>query len=224
MKHIAAIIQLSAIMSGIPEAPSSPVDATMRVGTATPLRVAIVTPPRVATTSNTITTPSTVRRMPIIHQRVTRNNISFQILANTNDDNDDDDMVVHSNCRPRAPRPDLLEPLLLTASPTPMPHPPIQHPGVFQKASPMLILMPTVGPLKDTPAVTIHDIRPGRHKRVCPNLHDHTTLVHRHQAGQGPPYLTNQPCSPSSMALHQNHPAMHARQHLHPSYAPRHDA
>ena len=117
---------------------------------------------------NTITAPSTVRHMPIIHQRVTRNNNPFQILTNTNDDNDYNDTVVHVNCSPRAPFPDLLEPLLPTASPTPMPHPPMQRPGIFQKASPLLIPIPTVGPPKDTPAVTIHDIHLGCHKRARP--------------------------------------------------------
>jgi hypothetical protein len=95
MKHLAEITQLSAIMSRVPNAPSL-VNIALRVGTATPPRVAIVGPPRVATTLNTITAPSTVRRMPIIHQRVTRNNNPFQILADTAGDNDDDDTVVHS--------------------------------------------------------------------------------------------------------------------------------
>jgi hypothetical protein len=62
---------------------------------------------------------------------VTRNNNPFQIVADTDEDNDDDDTVVCSNCSPRAPLPDLLEPLLPTASPTPMPRPPIQRLGVY---------------------------------------------------------------------------------------------
>ena len=167
MKHLAAITQQSAIMSGVADAPSL-VDAAPRVGTATPPRVAIVTPLRVATTSNEITAPSTVRWMPIIHQRVTHINNPFQILANTDDHNDDDDTVVHSNCSPKAPLLDLIEPLLSTPSPTPMPHPPIQRPGVFLEVGPLLILFPTVGPPKDTPAVTIHDIRPGHRTRARP--------------------------------------------------------
>ncbi len=116
----------------------------------------------------TITAPSTVRRMPIIYQRVTRNNNPFQILADTDDDNDDDDTVVHSNCSPRVPLLDLLEPLLPTASPTPMPRPPTKRPGVFLHASPPLIPIPTDGPPRNTSAMTIHDIRPGRHKRARP--------------------------------------------------------
>ena len=127
MKHLAAITQLSAIMSGIPKA-SSPVNAPLRVGTAAPPRVAVAASPRVVTTSKTITASSTVCCFSIIHQRVTCNNNPLQILANTDDNNDDDDTVVHSNCSPRAPLPDLLEPLLPTAIPTPMPPLPIQRP------------------------------------------------------------------------------------------------
>jgi hypothetical protein len=167
IKHLAAITQLSAIMAREPNAPSL-VNTAPRVGTATPPRVAIVAPPRVATTSNTITAPSTVRRMPLIHQRVTRNNNPFQILADTDDDNDDDDTVVHSNCSPRAPLPDLLEPLLPTTNHTPTPCPPAERPGVFQQASPPLIPMPTNGPPRNTSAVTIHDIRPGRRRQAPP--------------------------------------------------------
>jgi hypothetical protein len=154
-------------MSRVPNAPSL-VNTAPRVGTATPPRVAIVAPPRVATTLNTITAPSAVCRMPLIHQRVTRNNNPFQILADTDDDNDNDDTVVHSNCSPRAPLPDLLEPLLPTASPTPIPCQPTQRPEVFLQESPPLIPIPTNGPPRNTSAVTIHDIRPGRRRQAPP--------------------------------------------------------
>jgi hypothetical protein len=150
-------------MSGVPDAPSL-VNAAPRVGTATPPRVVISHlggwPPR--------QTGSPRHRMPIIHQRETHNNYPFQILADNDDDNGGDDMVVHSNCSPRAPLPNLLEPHLPTAISTPFPGPLLHRPEVFLKLSPPLIPLPTVGLPKDTPAVTIHDIRPGHRKWARP--------------------------------------------------------
>jgi hypothetical protein len=93
IKHIRAIQDLTAILARpqTPEAEPAP-----RV-TAPSLRVANVPPPRVATTSNNITAPNVIRNMPLVHQHQTRHNNPFNIL--TNDDNDDD-IVVTSNCSP----------------------------------------------------------------------------------------------------------------------------
>ena len=117
IKHIETIRRLSEIMSGQPD-PLSPTPPAPRVGDAAPPRVATIAPPRVATTapprvapiapptatqptaprvattSNTITAPATLRRLPRIHQRVTRANNPFEVLA---DGDDDDDTIVHSN-------------------------------------------------------------------------------------------------------------------------------
>jgi hypothetical protein len=67
MKHLSAIRQLTANMSARLDAPS-PVPTAPRVETATPLRVAVAAPPRVATTLNTITALSTIHLLPIVHQ------------------------------------------------------------------------------------------------------------------------------------------------------------
>jgi hypothetical protein len=98
LKHLTVIRQLSIIMSGQlgfpPPLPTSP-----RMKTDPPPRVAIATPPRMATTSNTITTLRTIRWLPIVHQHLRRHDNPFQIL--TDNDNDiDDDTVVASNCSP----------------------------------------------------------------------------------------------------------------------------
>ncbi len=103
LKHLNAICQLTTIMSGQPNA-TSPDPTSLRVVPATPPRVAGATPPRVSTTSNTITAPNTIRQSPIVHQLLTRHNNPFQILADDEDDNDTD-MVVASNCSPPAPHP-----------------------------------------------------------------------------------------------------------------------
>ena len=163
--------------------------------------------------------------MPIIHQRVTCNNNLFQILADTGDNNNDDDTVVHiSNCSPRVPLPDILEPHLPTAGPTPMPRLSIQCPGVFLKASPRLTPMPTVGPPKDTPPVIIHHIHPGRRKRARPIS---MTTPPRYRVIEPDEDRPDQPTT------HVPTPPRHStriiqpkrpRQHLHPSYAPHHDA
>jgi hypothetical protein len=98
LKHLNAILQLTTIMSGQPNAPP-PNLTSPRVVPATPPRVAIAAPLRVATRSNTITAPNTIQQLPIVHQRLTRHSNPFQILAD-DEDNNDTDTVVGSNCSP----------------------------------------------------------------------------------------------------------------------------
>jgi hypothetical protein len=101
LRHLNAICQLTTIMSGQPNAPPT-YPTSPRVVPATPPRVAVAAPPRVATTSNTITAPNTIQQLPIVimHQRLTWHNNPFQILAD-DEDNDDTNTVVASNCSPR---------------------------------------------------------------------------------------------------------------------------
>ena len=96
-KYIRAIQDLTAIMAR-QTATQLPMDSPDTRIEAASQRVGHATPPRVATTSNNITAPNFIRQMPLVHQRHTRNNNPFQILA-TNDD-DDDDTAVASNCSP----------------------------------------------------------------------------------------------------------------------------
>jgi hypothetical protein len=110
----------------LPPLPTSP-----RVETTPPPRVAVAAPLRVAMTSNTITTPCTIRWLPIVHQRLTRHNNPFQILTD-NDNNNDDDTVVASNCSPLAPLPSLHAPLVPTATSTTALRPPTLCPPPFQ--------------------------------------------------------------------------------------------
>jgi hypothetical protein len=98
LTHLNAIWQLTTIMSGQPIAPP-PDPTSLRVVPATPPRLAIAAPPRVATMSNTITALNTIQQSPIVHQRLTRHNNPFQILADDEDD-DDTDTVVASNFSP----------------------------------------------------------------------------------------------------------------------------
>ena len=165
--HLETIRRLSDIMSGRPD-PLSPALPAPRVGDAAPPRVATTAPPRVApiapprvtqptaprvaTTSNTITAPATLRRLPRIHQRVTRANNPFEVLA---DDDDDNDTIVHSNRSPPQAAPtrtvtapsSLPTPVLQLMSPpsrtttspsrTPRPHTvPLPPPPVQQHRSP----------------------------------------------------------------------------------------
>jgi hypothetical protein len=103
LKHLNTIRQLTPNMSGQPNAlPSDP--TSPRVVPATPPRVAIAAPPRVAMTSNTITAPNTTQQLPIVHQCLTRHNNPFQIPMDDEDDNDTD-TVVASNCSPQVPHP-----------------------------------------------------------------------------------------------------------------------
>jgi hypothetical protein len=121
-------------------------------------RVAESPPPRVATTSNNIMSPTTIRQLPLIHQRQMRSNNPFQILADNNDDNDM--TVVTSNCSPHSPLPNL-HPFNLPVAP--QKHKLASQPKrqlTIQPANPLTI--PTNMP---TPAPTgqptfIHDLRP----------------------------------------------------------------
>jgi hypothetical protein len=92
IKHIRAIQKMTAIMAR-QRAPAMP-----------PAQRVVEPTPRMATTSNNITAPNIIRNMPRIHQRQTRNNNPFHILA---DDDDTVDTVVASNCTPRIPPPSL---------------------------------------------------------------------------------------------------------------------
>jgi hypothetical protein len=102
ISHTRAIQNLTAIMTGQGDAPEEPPSPRVVAPTA---RVVSAPPSRVATTSNNITAPNVIRTMPLVHQRHSRNNNPFNILAN---DDDDDDTVVASNCSPRVPPPSLL--------------------------------------------------------------------------------------------------------------------
>ena len=101
IKHIKAIQDLTAILARrqTPESPTVRTGTHPTVSTGTPaprvtppsLRVANTPPPRVATTSNNITTPNVIRNMPFVHERHTRHNNPFNILT---DDEDDDDTAI----------------------------------------------------------------------------------------------------------------------------------
>jgi hypothetical protein len=92
IKYIRAIQQLTAIMARQRVQPQ-PASA--------PPQMVVATPPlRVATTSNNTTAPNVIRQMPLVHQRHTRNNYPFHLLAN---DDDNDDTVVASNCSLHSP-------------------------------------------------------------------------------------------------------------------------
>ena len=126
IKHIKAIQDLSSILAVARD------NSTMRTSThpattqpptsqrvaAPSTRVENAPPPRVATTSNNITTPNVIRTMPLVYQRQTRNNNPFHILS---DDDDDDDTVVASNCSPRDPPPTLPSSDLLASQPSKRP-------------------------------------------------------------------------------------------------------
>jgi hypothetical protein len=99
-KHVNAIRQLTSILT---KQPATRMDEpAQRVDGPAP-RVVESPPLRVATTSNNIMSPTTIQQLPLIHQRQTRSNNPFQILANNNDDNDM--TVVASYCSPRSPLP-----------------------------------------------------------------------------------------------------------------------
>jgi hypothetical protein len=148
-KHVNAIQQFTSILTN---QPATQMDETaQRVDGPAP-RVAENPPPRVATTSNTITSPTTIRQLPLIHQQQMRSNNPFQILA---DNDDGDDMtVVASNCSIRSPLPNLHPFNLPVAASQP------KRQLIIQPAIPLTI--PTNMP---TPAPTgqptfIHDLRP----------------------------------------------------------------
>jgi hypothetical protein len=193
LKHLSTIHQLTTIMSGQPNAPPS--DPTSpRVVPATPSRLAVAAPPRVATTSNTITAPNTIRQLPIVHQRLTRHNNPFQILVD-NDGNNDANMVVASNCSPQTPHPTQRQQTIQppsqppTTVPTTVWRPPPLCPQMIlvpsQSACPLppMILMsrsrtirprapPTTSPQTllflppVAPSVTPHDLWPHRYNTV----------------------------------------------------------
>jgi hypothetical protein len=142
MNHLAAIRQLTAIMSAQPGAPT-PVPTAPRVETATPPRVPVAAPPRGATSLNTITSPRTIRLLPSVHQQVTRNNNPFQILSDDDDDKFDDVTVVASNRSLRTPLLILHDNHVPPAIPTTMPQPPTHCPHVIQEPSPPLIPLPS---------------------------------------------------------------------------------
>ncbi len=132
-------------------------------------RVAENPPPRVATTSNNITSPTTIRQLPLIHQRQTCSNNPFQILADNNDDNDM--TVVASSCSPHSPLPNL-HPFNLTVAPPK--HQIASQPKHQLKIQPAIPLtIPTNMP---TPAPTgqptfIHDLRPTPSNNAGPQTH-----------------------------------------------------
>ncbi len=170
IKHIRAIQNLTAIMTGQQEAPEEPPSPRVVAPTA---RVVSAPPPRLATTLNNITAPNVIRTMPLVHQHHTCNNNPFNILANDDDDDDNDDTVVASNCSPRVPphslppsnpqekpiarqptRPlanqptSLLPPLYLSRPPTTPPPRVLAIPTIIQAITPA------------APYTRIHDLRP----------------------------------------------------------------
>jgi hypothetical protein len=116
IKHIQAIRELTTIMAGQWMGPPTVDAPTPRVFAPCP-RVATPSPPKVATTSNNITTPNAIRQMPLNHQHHTCNNNPFHILTN-NDDNDG--TVITSSCSPSAP-------LTLSLSSAPPVNPPTRQ-------------------------------------------------------------------------------------------------
>jgi hypothetical protein len=176
IKHLDTIRRLSEIMSGQPDplspAPPTPrvgnaapprvaTDAPPRVATDAPPRVAIVAPlrvtppsaPRVATTSNTITAPTTLRRLPRTHQRVTRANNPFEVLA---DDDVDDDTVIHSNRSPN--RTIVPAPVLQPVTPPVTVSPPIRTTSPSRTHRPHAVL--PLPPVQQRRATTIPSNRP----------------------------------------------------------------
>ena len=165
-KHVNTIRQLTSILTNQPATRMD--EPTQRVdGPAA--RVAESPPPRVATTSNNTTSPTAIRQLPLIHQRQTRSNNPFQILA---DDDDKDDMtVVASNCSPRSPLPNLRH-IYLPASPPKRQLTSQQKRRLaIQPAIPLTLPnnMPTPAPTG--PPNFIHDIRPTPSFNAGPKPH-----------------------------------------------------
>jgi hypothetical protein len=98
IKHIQAIQDFTAIMAGKQATPPTVDKPSARVVASCP-RVVTALPPKVATTSNNITTPNDQTNV-IGPSAPTCNNNPFHILS---DNDDDDDTVVPSNCSPSAP-------------------------------------------------------------------------------------------------------------------------
>jgi hypothetical protein len=207
-------------MSGQPDAepsatPIPRIDATTpprgenvappRVAITAPLRVANTAPPRVATTSNTITAPEKIRRLPRIHQRVTRANNPFNILSD-----DDDNAVVHSNRSPppatiqnerieqrsertanppRTSRPRTI-PTRPPASPPPPTHNPTAMPTTFAQlptAVPTTVAWPPPPMMVHPPPTTLpctslrpnspHNVHRGKQDGRVPAKHLHTQFI-----------------------------------------------
>jgi hypothetical protein len=112
IKHIQAIQELTTIMAGQQTTPPT-VDAPNPSVVAPCPKVMTNLSLRVATTSNNITTPYPIRQMPLVHQRHTRNNNTFNILSGNDDD---DDTVVANNYSPRAP-PTIIPPSIPPVNP-----------------------------------------------------------------------------------------------------------
>jgi hypothetical protein len=182
-KHVKAIQQLTSILAN---QPAQRVDGTAP-------RLAESPPPRVATTSNNITSPSTIQQLPLIHQGQTCSNNPFQILADNDDDNDM--TVVASNCSPRSSLPNL-HPINLPVTP-----PKLQLASqtkrqlTIQPEIPLTIPtnMPTAAPTG--PPTFIHDLRPtpsnnASHK-THPAVHHQLPIVKDDDAREE--YPTNRP-------------------------------
>jgi hypothetical protein len=193
LKHLNTICQLTSIMSGQPNAP--PPDPTSpRVVPATPLRVAVAAPPRVATTSNTITAPNTIQQLHIVHQHLTWHNNPFQVLVDDDNDNNTN-TVFASTCSPQAPHPtqhpQMIQPpsqqpttvpttvqrpppicpqTILLPSQPPHPHPPViptpRSHTIRPWASPSTSLQTQLFLPPVTPSVTPHDLWPHRYNTV----------------------------------------------------------
>ncbi len=166
IKYIRAIQDLTVILAGqqTPEAPPVP-----RVVVPN-LRVPNAPPPRVATTSNNITAPNIIRNMPLMHQRQTHNNNPFNILT---DNDDDDDIVMVSNCSPHTPLPSVPTSELPIHSPTNLPRrqlaiqptslPTTNQPSSLPTSPPSRVLAGPTHIQATTPTAPhtrIHDLRP----------------------------------------------------------------
>jgi hypothetical protein len=134
--HVQAIRKLPAIMAS-KQTDTPTVDAPTPRVVAPCLRVATTPPPRPATTSNNITRPDAIRKMPLIHQRHTRNNNPFHILTN---DDDKDNTVIANNCSTSVPP-------TVTPSSAPPINPPM-HQTLHRLTSQPPILPPSAPPTR----------------------------------------------------------------------------
>jgi hypothetical protein len=122
-------------MSGQRSTPPPSILPVLRVD-APSQRVATTPPLRVATTSNNITLPNTIQKMPFIHQRYTCSSNPFHILTNYDDDYD---TVVASNCSPHT--------LLPSPPPVGLPVKPPEHPEPCQLTNQPALRPITVHPM-----------------------------------------------------------------------------
>ncbi len=169
-KYIRAIQDLTAIMAE-QQTSQPPIDSPDTRMEAASQRVGHATPPRVATRLNNITAPNVIRQMPLVHQRHTRNNSSFQILSTDGDE--DDDTAVASNCSPRLPPPSLpssnnprtppARPRTrqVTTQPTSPPST-LQLSCLPEAPSPRVLIIPSyiTASTPTAPHVHIHDLQP----------------------------------------------------------------